>query len=90
MFDMGAEYDCYASDISCSWPANGKFTAAQRIIYEAVLKANRAVQAVIKPGNSAPAAPFRLIRAGIKWTDMHRLADRVQLTVRRHAAEQNP
>uniref|UniRef100_A0A7N9AYS6 Xaa-Pro dipeptidase n=1 Tax=Mastacembelus armatus TaxID=205130 RepID=A0A7N9AYS6_9TELE len=65
LFDMGGEYYCYSSDITCSFPANGKFTADQRAIYEAVLKSSRAVMAAMKPG--------------VKWTDMHRLADRIHL-----------
>jgi hypothetical protein len=52
MFDMGAEYACYASDITCSFPANGKFTAKQRIVYETVLKSSRAVMAAAKPGKN--------------------------------------
>ncbi|MBN3284717.1 PEPD dipeptidase, partial [Polyodon spathula] len=51
LFDMGGEYYCYSSDITCSFPANGKFTADQRAIYEAVLKSSRAVMAAVKPGN---------------------------------------
>ena len=47
---MGGEYYCYASDITCSFPANGKFTEAQKIIYNAVLKSSRAVMAAVKPG----------------------------------------
>lgn len=50
LFDMGGEYCCYASDITCSFPANGHFTDDQKIIYNAVLKANRAVMAAMKPG----------------------------------------
>ena len=50
LFDMGCEYYCYSSDITCSFPSNGKFTPDQRMIYEAVLKANRAVMAACKPG----------------------------------------
>uniref|UniRef100_A0AAX7TH77 Xaa-Pro dipeptidase n=1 Tax=Astatotilapia calliptera TaxID=8154 RepID=A0AAX7TH77_ASTCA len=65
LFDMGGEYYCYSSDITCSFPANGKFTPDQRAIYEAVLKASRAVMAALRPG--------------VKWTDMHRVADRVHL-----------
>ncbi|XP_077375774.1 xaa-Pro dipeptidase [Festucalex cinctus] len=65
LFDMGGEYYCYSSDITCSFPANGKFTADQRAIYEAVLKSSITVMAAIRPG--------------VKWTDMHRLADRVHL-----------
>jgi len=47
---MGAEYYGYASDITCSFPANGKFTEDQKNVYNAVLKANRAVFSAIKPG----------------------------------------
>ena len=50
LFDMGGEYCCNASDITCSFPANGKFTEDQKVIYNAVLKANRAVMAAAKPG----------------------------------------
>lgn len=50
LFDMGGEYYCYSSDITCSFPANGRFTSDQRAIYEAVLKSSRAVMAAIKPG----------------------------------------
>lgn len=50
LFDMGGEYYCYASDITCSYPVNGKFTDKQKVIYNAVLKSSRAVLAAIKPG----------------------------------------
>ena len=52
LFDMGGEYCCYASDIACSFPCNGKFTEDQKTIYCAVLKANRAVMAAAKPGET--------------------------------------
>ena len=47
---MGGEYYCYTSDITCSFPANRTFTEQQKLIYSAVLKANRAVLAAVKPG----------------------------------------
>ena len=47
---MGGEYCCYASDITCSFPANGAFSEQQKLIYNAVLKANRAILAAIRPG----------------------------------------
>jgi len=65
LFDFGAEYYCYCSDITCSYPANGKFTEKQKIIYNGVLRANRAVMAACKPG--------------VVWSDMHLLANRVTL-----------
>ena len=30
LFDMGGEYYCFCSDITCSYPANGKFTEKQK------------------------------------------------------------
>lgn len=50
MFDLGGEYYCYASDITCSFPVNGKFTEDQKNIYETVLKASQAVLKALKPG----------------------------------------
>lgn len=62
LFDMGCEYFCYCSDITCSFPANGKFTAKQKIVYNAVLDANHAVTKSVRPG--------------VSWVDMHILAQR--------------
>lgn len=62
---MGANYFGYAADITCTFPANGKFTADQKLVYEAVLKANLAVAKAAKPG--------------VSWVDMHVLANRVLL-----------
>ena len=39
--DAGGEYGGYISDITRTWPVNGKFTAAQRDLYEAVLTVQR-------------------------------------------------
>ena len=36
--DAGAEYDGYVSDVTRTWPVNGRFTEAQRDLYEAVLR----------------------------------------------------
>lgn len=60
LFDMGGEYYCYTSDITCSFPANGKFTPDQRAIYEAVFKSSRTVMAAIKPGY--PLIHFNYVR----------------------------
>ena len=62
---MGGEYYCYGSDITCTFPSNGKFNEKQKIVYEAVLRANRAVLEAAKPG--------------VSWVDMHLLSDRVIL-----------
>ncbi|XP_033166606.1 xaa-Pro dipeptidase [Drosophila mauritiana] len=65
LFDMGANYCGYAADITCTFPANGKFTDDQKFIYNAVLDARNAVT------ESA--------RDGVSWVDMHKLAGRVLL-----------
>lgn len=39
--DAGCEYHGYASDVSRTWPVNGRFTSAQREVYEAVLDVHR-------------------------------------------------
>ena len=52
LFDQGAEYQCYASDITCSFPANGKFSDKFLPIYMGVLNAQIAVYELAKPGVS--------------------------------------
>ncbi len=54
LLDMGCEYYCYDSDITCSFPANGQFSEDQAVVYEAVLAAHQAVIKAIKPGVSWP------------------------------------
>lgn len=65
LFDMGANYGGYAADITCSFPANSKFTEDQKLIYNAVLDARNAVLDNAKDG--------------VSWVDMHKLANRVML-----------
>ena len=62
LMDMGCEYYRYGSDITCTIPASGSFTARQRGVYELVLRSMRAVEAAMKPG--------------VAWPDMHRLVRR--------------
>ncbi|MDD3422575.1 MAG: Xaa-Pro aminopeptidase [Bacilli bacterium] len=50
MFDCGAEYDYYKSDITRTFPLNGKFTKRQLEIYNIVLKAQDVVAKHAKPG----------------------------------------
>lgn len=50
VLDVGAQYSGYASDITRTLPANGKFTPRQREIYEIVLGAQNAAIDAIKPG----------------------------------------
>ncbi|NDH49687.1 MAG: Xaa-Pro aminopeptidase [Proteobacteria bacterium] len=63
LIDAGCEYKMYASDITRTFPANGKFTNAQKEIYEIVYEANRAAIKKVVPGNV--------------WSDPHDAAVRV-------------
>lgn len=51
LIDAGCEVQGYASDISRTFPVNGKYSAAQREIYDIVLAAQTAAIKKIKPGN---------------------------------------
>ena len=47
LVDAGCEFELYASDITRTYPINGKFTAAQLAIYEVVLEAQqKSIEAV--------------------------------------------
>jgi len=48
--DCGAEYHNYASDVTRTYPANGKFSEPQRQIYQLVLNTQNACIAMMKPG----------------------------------------
>lgn len=50
LIDAGAEFDCYAADITRTFPVTGHFSETQRAIYELVLRAQQAIIAVIRPG----------------------------------------
>ena len=65
LLDMGAEYNNYASDITCSFPFNGKFTEQQKAIYNAVLDSQRTVE--------------RNVRAGVTWRELQIISQKVIL-----------
>jgi len=50
LVDAGAEYKGYASDITRTFPINGKFTEAQRDIYDLVLKCQKSCVDMVRPG----------------------------------------
>jgi Xaa-Pro aminopeptidase len=63
LIDAGSEYDGYASDITRTFPVNGKFSTEQRAIYEIVLEAQLAAIDHVQPGNH--------------WNDPHEVAVQV-------------
>jgi Xaa-Pro aminopeptidase len=50
LVDAGCEYDHYTADITRTWPASGKFTPAQRRVYEVVLDAQVSAIELARPG----------------------------------------
>ncbi|SHL23930.1 Xaa-Pro aminopeptidase [Phytopseudomonas punonensis] len=68
LIDAGCEIDCYASDITRTFPVSGKFSPEQKAIYEVVLAANLEALKFIAPGrhwNEAHEATVRVITAGL-------------------------
>jgi Xaa-Pro aminopeptidase len=51
LIDAGAEYKGYSADITRCFPANGKFSPAQKATYEVVLEAQLAAIEELRPGN---------------------------------------
>ncbi|MES2854667.1 MAG: aminopeptidase P N-terminal domain-containing protein [Bdellovibrionota bacterium] len=50
LIDAGAEVDYYTSDITRTFPVNGKFTAPQKRVYQAVLEIQKVLCTTMKPG----------------------------------------
>jgi Xaa-Pro aminopeptidase len=50
LIDAGCELDSYASDITRTYPVNGRFSKPQRLLYELVLAAQSAALAAVQPG----------------------------------------
>ncbi len=68
LIDAGCELDGYASDITRTFPVNGRFSPAQRRLYELVLAAQDAAFAAIEPGRPYSAfheAALRVLVQGI-------------------------
>ena len=68
LMDAGAEYGLYAADITRTWPVSGRFTEAQKALYEVVLKAQLAAIRQVRPGkpwSAAHKAAVRVITGGL-------------------------
>uniref|UniRef100_A0AAQ4QMC2 X-prolyl aminopeptidase 3, mitochondrial n=1 Tax=Gasterosteus aculeatus aculeatus TaxID=481459 RepID=A0AAQ4QMC2_GASAC len=52
LLDGGCEYFGYVSDVTRTWPVNGKFSPAQAEVYEAVLEVQRSCLSLCSPGVS--------------------------------------
>ena len=68
LIDAGCELDGYASDITRTFPANGRFTAPQRQLYELVLASQQAAVDATRPGarfNDPHDATVRVLTQGM-------------------------
>ncbi|MFI4970435.1 MAG: M24 family metallopeptidase, partial [Lysobacterales bacterium] len=68
LIDAGAEYQCYASDITRTFPVNGRWSAAQRALYDVVLTAQLAAIDQVRAGRAFDAyhdAAVRVITRGL-------------------------
>lgn len=63
LFDVGSQYRGYAADITRTVPVNGRFSPEQRAVYEIVLAAQKAAEA--------------LFARGITWREMNEAANQV-------------
>jgi len=65
LIDAGGEYNCYAADITRTFPINGRFTKESKEIYNLVLRMQTECYSVIK--------------AGVLWEDVHARAHKVAI-----------
>src|SRR5258705_200461 len=73
LVDAGAEYKGYASDITRTFPINGRFSKAQREIYDLVLEAQMSCVAMVRPGvthdevkaHSVAMLPHGMVKLGL-------------------------
>lgn len=50
LIDSACELDCYATDVTRTWPVDGRFTPEQRALYDVVLAAQEKAIAQVRPG----------------------------------------
>ncbi len=86
VIDYGASFGGYASDVTRTFPANGRFTVEQRALYEVVLEANLAAMAAARPGATTSeverAATTIVARAGFRDDYLHAIGH--QLGIETH------
>ncbi|MBA8882197.1 Xaa-Pro aminopeptidase [Dokdonella fugitiva] len=86
LVDAGAEFECYASDITRTWPVNGRFSPEQRALYDIVLAAQLDAIGEVRAGRSFDAyheAAVRTITRGLCRLGL--LAGSVEKNLREHA-----
>jgi Xaa-Pro aminopeptidase len=85
LIDAGAEFECYASDITRTFPVGGRYSPEQRALYDIVLDAQLAAIEEVRPGRSFDAyheAAVRVITKGLCRLGL--LAGSVEKNLREH------
>ena len=86
LIDTGAEVEYYGADVTRTFPANGRFSPAQREVYEIVLDAQRAAIGTIAPGvrfEDVHATALRVLVRGLRRLGV--LKGRTDALIRRQA-----
>lgn len=65
LLDAGCELDCYASDITRTFPIGGRFTPESRAVYDVVLRMQN--------------ESIGMLKEGVRWDDVHEAAHRVAI-----------
>jgi Xaa-Pro aminopeptidase len=86
LIDAGAEYDGFASDITRTFPVSGRFTGAQRDVYQLVLDCQRQCIEMIAPGvtmeemhrRSVEILTAGMVRLGLLQGDVEKLIEEEQ------------
>ena len=82
LIDAGAEYECYASDITRTFPVNGKFSRAQRDVYSLVLAAQAAAIDTAAPGRTFEDVHMAAVRVLVEGLiDLGALKGRVKRVI---------
>lgn len=66
LIDAGCEYQSYAGDITRTFPVNGKFSPAQREIYDIVLESLETSLKLYRPGTSMQEVTAEVVRIMVK------------------------
>jgi Xaa-Pro aminopeptidase len=85
LVDAGAEYQCYASDITRTWPVHGRWSPEQRALYDLVLAAQLAAIDEVRAGRAFDAyheAAVRTLTRGLCKLGL--LAGSVEKNLREH------
>ncbi|WP_279048519.1 Xaa-Pro aminopeptidase [Cedecea davisae] len=66
LIDAGCEYQSYAGDITRTFPVNGKFSPAQRAVYDIVLESLETSLKLYRPGTTMQAVTAEVVRIMVK------------------------